>query len=91
MTERSETADMIEPKLANEPTENADANDPMLPIESIEPTEPMDRIDPREPMLRIEPSDLIDNKDRCGMHPSWPDLQGVRQVLVSNGRSCGRG
>jgi hypothetical protein len=71
MTERSETADMIEPKLTNEPTENADAKDPMLPIESIEPTEPIDRIDPREPMHRIEPSDLIDNNDRCDMHPSW--------------------
>jgi hypothetical protein len=35
MTERSDTADMIEPKLTNEPIENADANDPMLPIESI--------------------------------------------------------
>jgi hypothetical protein len=71
MTERSDTADMIEPKLTNEPIENADANDPMQPIDSIEPTEPMDRIDPREPMLRIEPSDLIDNNDRCGIHPSW--------------------
>jgi hypothetical protein len=70
MTERSDTADMIEPRLTNEPIENADANDPMLPIESIEPTDPMDRIDPRDPILRIEPSDLIDNKDRCVMHPS---------------------
>lgn len=72
MTERSDTADMIEPKLANEPIENADANDPILPMESTEPIEPMERIDPRDPMLRIDPSDLIDNKDRCDMHPSWP-------------------
>jgi hypothetical protein len=74
---------MIEPKLTNEPIENADANDPMLPIESIEPTEPMDRIDPREPMLKIEPSDLIDNNDRCGMHPSWR----VTQATVGAQRS----
>jgi hypothetical protein len=80
MTERSDTADMIEPKLTNEPIEKADANDPMLPIESIDPTEPIDRIDPREPMLRIEPSDLIDNNDR--------DCFGMPPIMVCH---CGGG
>jgi hypothetical protein len=33
MTERSDTAAMIEPKLTNEPIEKADVNDPMLPLQ----------------------------------------------------------
>ncbi len=85
ITERSETADMIEPTLANDPIANADANDPMLPIESIEPTEPMDKIEPRDP---------IDNKDRCGMHPSSRSADhccsAVARTTVELQRSAGR-
>jgi hypothetical protein len=98
MTERSDAADMIEPRLANEPIENADPNDPMLPIESIEPIDPMDRIDPRDPMLRIEPSDLIDNKDRCAISPSsltTADAQRVQERALGinsqrDGGGCGQ-
>ena len=58
--------DMIEPALANEPTDNAEAREPAEPTDRIEPAEPIDRIDPVEPMdkmdplepiLRIEPAD----------------------------------
>jgi hypothetical protein len=61
-----DSADRIEPALANEPTEQMQANDATEPIDRIEPAEPMlriepdepiDRIDPLDPMLRIEPAE----------------------------------
>ena len=61
-----DTADKIEPALANEPTEKMQANeatepidriDPAEPMLRIEPEEPIDRMDPLEPMLRIEPAE----------------------------------
>lgn len=68
--DRRDTADRIEPALANEPTEQMQANeatepidrtDPAEPMLRIEPEEPIDRIDPLDPMLRIEPAE-----------PPWP-------------------
>ena len=49
-----DSADRIEPALANEPTEQTLAN---------EATEPIDRTDPAEPMLRSEPAEPADRRD----------------------------
>jgi hypothetical protein len=70
--DRRDTADRIEPALANEPTEQMQANeatepidrtDPAEPMLRIEPEEPIDRIDPLDPMLRIEPAEPPDRPD----------------------------
>src|SRR5580700_12271708 len=70
--DRRDTADRIEPALANEPTEQMQANeatdpidriDPAEPMLRIEPEEPIDRIDPLDPMLRIEPAEPPDRRD----------------------------
>jgi hypothetical protein len=53
--EQKDRPDMIEPALANEPTESAEASEPAEPIDRIEPAEPIDRIDPVEPMDKIDP------------------------------------
>src|ERR1700756_5396819 len=67
-----DTADRIEPALANEPTEKKqakeatepiDRTDPAEPMLRIEPEEPIDRIDPLDPMLRIEPAEPPDRPD----------------------------
>ncbi len=64
--DRRDSADRIEPALANEPTEKTQPNeatepidriDPAEPMLKIEPEEPIDRIDPLDPMLRIEPAE----------------------------------
>jgi hypothetical protein len=71
--DRRDSADRIEPALANEPTEQTQANeatepidriDPAEPMLRIEPEEPIDRIDPLDPMLRIEPAEP---PDRCDL------------------------
>jgi hypothetical protein len=67
-----DSADRIEPALANEPTERMQPNEATDPIDSIDPAEPMlkiepeepiDRIDPLDPMLRIEPPEPADRRE----------------------------
>jgi hypothetical protein len=67
ITERSQAADRTDPKLANEPMENADSAEPIEAIDSTDPTDPMDRIEPREPIDRIESCDLNDNSEPLAM------------------------
>jgi hypothetical protein len=66
-TDRSHAADRIDPKLANEPMENADRADPIEPTDCTDPTDPMDRIEPREPIDRIESCDRNDNSEPLAM------------------------
>jgi hypothetical protein len=70
--DRRDSADRIEPALANEPTEKMQPNeateptdriDPAEPMLKMEPAEPMDRIDPLDPMLRIEPAEPADRRE----------------------------
>jgi hypothetical protein len=67
MSEPRDRADRADPRLANDPIENADSAEPADPIERTEPTEPMDRIEPCDPIERIEFSERIDHRDedRC--------------------------
>jgi hypothetical protein len=67
-----DSADRIEPALANEPTEKMQPNeateptdriDPAEPMLRIEPAEPIDKIDPLDPMLRIEPAEPADRRE----------------------------
>jgi hypothetical protein len=51
--------DKIEPTLAAEAIENAEANEPTDPTDRIEPAEPMERIEPDEPIDRIDPLDAM--------------------------------
>jgi len=97
-----DTADRIEPTLANEPTEKTQANeatepidriDPAEPMLRIEPEEPIERIDPLEPMLRIEPAEP---PERPGLPLipmpgfSHPARQGNRSGSVHLGDSVRR-
>jgi hypothetical protein len=63
MIDRSESADSRLPKLANDPTENAESADPTEPIDSTEPTDPMDNTEPFDAMLRTDSLDRIDQRE----------------------------
>jgi len=71
MIEPTDEADSSEPRLANEPTENADRAEPIEPTDSTDPTDPIESTEPREPMLRIGPSDRIDQRDDNAMPSCW--------------------
>jgi hypothetical protein len=57
--DQRDRADKIEPTLAAEAIENAEANEPTDPTDRIEPAEPMERIEPDEPIDRIDPLDAM--------------------------------
>src|SRR5580658_4423346 len=57
MIARSEAADITEPTLQNEPTENSESAEPIDPIERTDPTDPIERTEPFEPTERTEFSD----------------------------------
>jgi hypothetical protein len=57
--DQRDRADKIEPTLAAEAIENAEAKEPTDPTDRIEPAEPMERIEPDEPIDRIDPLDAM--------------------------------
>jgi DNA-binding MarR family transcriptional regulator len=63
MIDRADSADSNDPRLATEPTENADAAEPTEPIDSTDPTEPIESTDPFDPMHKIEFSERIDHSE----------------------------
>ena len=89
MTERTESADMIEPaatQLAMDPTE---PKQPTEPTDSTDPMLPMDRIEPLDPMERIDPVDLIDISEQGGL-PSRGDVALSGTVLMLRRAHGGR-
>jgi hypothetical protein len=84
--DKYERPDNTEPRLAAEPTENAEATEPAEPIDRIEPVEPIDRIDPLDPMLRSEPAEPAEDESRLvrmiTFSQHWPVRDRTRPHLT---------
>jgi hypothetical protein len=83
MIDRSETAENMLPKLANDPTENAESAEPTDPMDNTEPMHPMDSTEPFDAMLRTESVDRTDQREPSAfdINPAFrvrgePDLTG---------------
>jgi hypothetical protein len=79
--DKYERPDNTEPRLAAEPTENAEATEPAEPIDRIEPAEPIDRIEPVEPIDRIDPLDPMLRSEPA--EPAEDESRLVRMITFS--------
>jgi hypothetical protein len=79
----------IEPKLAEEPIENAEAKDPIQPMDRDKPTLPIDKIEFSNPIDKIEPSDRIEHQEPClsQLTPTARERRAARSSLVLDGKS----
>ena len=77
MTPRTDSPDITEAALANEPIDRIEPQDPTEPMDRIEPVEPMDSrlfFDPMESRL---PEDPRLQREGCGLMPSsWHGAYG---------------